>query len=48
MTSIVGSHLDVVPADPEVWEVDPFKMVITIFLKFFTYVLATLPDHFLS
>lgn len=28
VTAIVGSHLDVVPADPEVWDVDPFKMTV--------------------
>ena len=26
--SFVGSHLDVVPADPESWNVDPFKLTI--------------------
>ena len=26
--SLVGSHLDVVPADPESWNVDPFKLTI--------------------
>ena len=26
--SFVGSHLDVVPADPEAWNVDPFKLSI--------------------
>ena len=26
--SFVGSHLDVVPANPETWEVDPFKLTV--------------------
>ena len=26
--SFIGSHLDVVPANPETWERDPFKLTI--------------------
>ena len=26
--AFVGSHLDVVPADPETWERDPFKLTV--------------------
>ena len=26
--SFVGSHLDVVPANPETWEVAPFKLTV--------------------
>ena len=28
--SFIGSHLDVVPADPETWEWDPFKLTIEV------------------
>lgn len=26
--TFIGSHLDVVPADPETWDHDPFKLTI--------------------
>ena len=29
--AFVGSHLDVVPANPENWERNPFKLVVEVF-----------------
>ena len=34
----IGSHLDVVPADPETWERDPFKLTIEVSAVCYTYI----------
>ena len=48
--AFIGSHLDVVPANPETWERNPFKLVVevqnitfTFLLIFFTILIMYLP-----
>ena len=40
--AFVGSHLDVVPANPETWERNPFKLVVEVG----TYLLGTEDEYF--